>query len=125
MQQRVNEEKKENRGMLVRKVNQEYQVKEKTRERKGKARNTRPQGLNGKKGDKGEPGIPGPQGLNGTEGEKGQLGVPRLNGTKGEQGQPGKVGQKGEPGLKGDQGQRRMWNMSISTFMVSAVGKFS
>ena len=68
-------------------------------------------GLQGEKGDTGEPGEmgpPGPQGEAGPIGPKGDAGIPGpqgLVGPKGETGEAGPQGEKGEPGEKGDKGE--------------------
>lgn len=70
------------------------------------------QGVPGRKGDRGDPGLdiydgpPGLPGLSGPKGEPGDEGLPGARGRPGEQGSWGLRGFKGAPGLAGLPGLR-------------------
>ena len=58
----------------------------------------------GPKGDRGEPGLPGPAGERGPKGEQGIQGIPGTPGEKGRDGEPGPKGDTGPRGERGEQG---------------------
>ncbi|GHM58575.1 MAG: hypothetical protein sL5_06880 [Candidatus Mesenet longicola] len=62
--------------------------------------------IQGSKGDKGEPGLPGEKGTQSAKGETGAPGVDGLPGAKGDNGEVGLPGINGQPGVKGDQGTK-------------------
>ncbi|HEL0562267.1 TPA: thioester-forming surface-anchored protein [Streptococcus equi subsp. zooepidemicus] len=61
-------------------------------------------GLNGPRGEKGEPGKQGPQGPRGDKGETGEKGPKGDTGPRGERGEKGPAGKDGEKGKQGDRG---------------------
>jgi hypothetical protein len=65
-----------------------------------------PQGIQGPKGDKGDQGIQGTQGLKGDKGDKGDPGTQGIQGPKGDKGDKGDQGIQGPQGVKGDKGDQ-------------------
>jgi hypothetical protein len=73
-----------------------------------------PQGENGAPGPKGDQGDPGPRGPQGLTGGPGPMGEPGPQGMQGERGEPGPKGDKGDKGDPGITGYRRFPKNSIT-----------